>query len=389
MTAPHLSAAPQAPLPAPPPEPLNAVRSPHQEGSGPSPARDLASAPRIIEAMLPQSLSGVFDQAFDLYKQHSKTLLLIAALLFLPAQLALHAVYNTWLVPILAKLQTPAGSSDVGAVLLAIAGIVLIGIPEYGLPGLCALVVLALMSGPLCVAVSDIYFGRTPGLAESYRRSVRAMPRVLIGWLFGALIVFGVAVVCATVVFLAVVFISALLTFGKGGAIVAANVSSVLLVVGALASYVICMAVVAQFMLFVTPLVVLEGLPLWSAWGRNQQMVRRVRFRNTWAAAGALPLVVFGLQYLILLSAYSTLDALQLSPQVEFLLAAACTAALVLFFQPYIMIQITLLYYDYRVRGEGFDLVRLSSAIFPTEAEEAAGPLPGATNVSPAERGAQ
>jgi hypothetical protein len=332
-----------------------------------------------VDARLPQSLSGVFDQAFDLYKQHARTLILIAALLYFPTQIALHAAYNTWLLPIQLHLETPTGSSDIDAVLQMFGGGLLIGMPEYGLPGICALIVLAIMSGPLCVAVSDIYFGRTPTIAESYRRALRALPRLVCGWLFGGLAVFGVSVACIIGVLLVVFCLSTLLALGQLGAAVAANISSVLLVVGMVTSYLICTAVVARFLLFLTPLAVLEGLPLGAVWGRNQQMVGRIRFRHTWAAASALPLVVFGLQYLILLSSYSTLDALQLSPLLEFLLVAACTAAIVLFFQPYVMVFVTLLYYDYRVRGEGFDLVLLSSARYRAETiaiENAVPPAP-------------
>src|SRR5579864_2444833 len=134
--------------------------------------RNHASAPVVAsvvnEAQIapPQSLSGVFDQAFDLYKQQFKTLALISALLYFPTQILLHGVYNTWLLPLFTHLQTPTGNGDAESWLTAIAGGLMIGGPEYGLPGLLPLCVLALMSGPLCVAVSDVYFGRTPTIRE-------------------------------------------------------------------------------------------------------------------------------------------------------------------------------------------------------------------------------
>jgi hypothetical protein len=336
-----------------------------QNRAGASVAATVSGNAALIAS--PQSLSGVFDQAFDLYKRHFKTLVLISALLYFPTQILLHGIYNTWLLPLFAHIQTPTGNGDPISWIIFIFGVLMIGIPEYGIPGLSQICLLALMSGPLCVAVSDVYFGRTPTIRESYRRSRRSIPRLLVGWMFAALISIGMGIASVFASIIIVMIISVLITLTGVPPTVSSGISGVLLIVGGIVSFLICTSIVARFFLFTAPLVVLEGLPLSAVWNRNQQMVARIRFRHTWGAATMLPFIVFGLQYLILFSSYSALGALQLSPQFEFMAAATFTALIILFFQPYVTIFITMLYYDYRVRGEGFDLVLLAAFGFESE----------------------
>jgi hypothetical protein len=328
-----------------------------------------------------RSTSGIFDHAFDLYKRNFKTLALISALLYFPTQILLHALFNTWLLPLQAHLTTPAGEMDPMAMLSLLLGGLLIGGPEYGLPGVIAAGVLVLSSGPLCVAVADLTLGRTPTVRESYRRARPALFRLLFGWAFIALICFGIAF-CG----LFGVLLLAVMAGGALGASAGPTVMLALMLIGIVGVYLSCMAIVAQYALFTTPLLTLEGLGISAAWERNRQLVRRARFLPVWAAGSILPVVVFGLQYLILLSSYFTVNAFHLSPWIEYALDEVFTGAAVLLFQPYITILITVLYYDCRVRGEGLDIILLGAGLLPDERCAYAGQVTGRQSALQAEQ---
>jgi len=308
------------------------------------------------DRLVARTLSGLFDESFDVYKRNFKTLALIAAVLFFPTQIALHGCYETWIRPLQLRIVTPWEDPDPLSALLAILGACLIGAPEYGLPGVLSFVVFALVSGPLCVAVSDILLGRLPSIKEAFRRAGPAALRLLCGWICAGLMCLGIAFACGALTFVVAAFVGISM-----GAEAGAGAMMVIWLCGLAATYVLSVAVVARYAVFMAPLVVLEGLSITAVWDRNRQLVGRVRFSHTVAAAAALPLLVFGLQYLILFSVDAAIGAVHLTSIADFVVRIAFTAGIVLFFQPYFMVMITALYYDYRVRGEGFDVVLLST----------------------------
>jgi hypothetical protein len=134
----------------------------------------------------------------------------------------------------------------------------------------------------------------------------------------------------------------------------------VFLVIFAAAPYFSCMAVFARSFLFLTPLTVLEGLPATYVPFRNNQLVGKKRFRRSWAAASALPILLISFQAILYYSIQGALEVLHLPSIVEFIVLSALSSAIYFFLAPYWTIFMTLLYYDYRVRREGFDVRVLS-----------------------------
>ncbi len=349
----------------------------------PSPQPNLAAntgdaqSPEWVAAsngLLPQTLSGVFDEAFDLYKRHFTTLMLIVALLYLPMQVIVSLLSYQWMLPLMKGLQpgSQPNTPDMNAVFFLIfAGIVSITL-TFG--------VLTLTTGPISVAVSDIYLGRTTSVRAAYRQGLRHWGRLLGGWIIVGLVCFLVYFVSAFVLVMGM----SLLLVGVGmafasssnvGSVVMSVFSLVMGLVVALIPYGLCCAVLAKSYIFTTQLVTLEGLAVSDIPGRNAQLVGKTRFWRTFGAICFLPILTFGLQGLISLSIQSTLSAVRLSALPLFLAQTALSTAVGLFFLPYWMIFLTLLYYDYRIRREGLD-VRILSSNLPASAIEASPGVP-------------
>src|SRR6266536_2793813 len=66
--------------------------------------------------LLPQPLGRLFDEAFDLYKNHFAALALVVAILFIPTQIVLHAIENLWLIPLSNQIRADSGSPDFGLI---------------------------------------------------------------------------------------------------------------------------------------------------------------------------------------------------------------------------------------------------------------------------------
>jgi hypothetical protein len=304
-------------------------------------------------SQLPQTLGGVFDEAFDLYKRHFSTLAMIVAIALIPTQILLHTIVAIWLRPLAHSLSGP--NPDVDLLLLMRFGYFLTGDPREGYPGLISLVLPILISGPMSVAVSDIYLRKTPSAWDAYRRARPFLPRLL-----GGYILIGLAFIAVT----AVSFLVLSMVMGVLATVVswlgAEEIGIVFVILMILGPYLLGCALVARDFAFTTPILVLEGAPLSFLSSRNKQLVGPTRFRRTWGALVFLPIVTFGLQFLILQAIVMTLHSFAVPALLQFIVETALGTATAFFFQPFWMIFITLLYYDYRVRREGFDLRVLS-----------------------------
>jgi hypothetical protein len=134
--------------------------------------------------------------------------------------------------------------------------------------------------------------------------------------------------------------------------------------------YLFWCGIIARSFLFLTPLAVLEGLPVTYVPYRNYQLIGKKRFWRSWAATAALPILWLGFLAILNFSVSSALEALHLPSILDFIAVSALGSAIHLFLAPYWIIFLTLLYYDYRVRREGFDVRVLSLANPDTAAEE-------------------
>ncbi len=303
-----------------------------------------------------QTVSGVFDTAFDLYKSHFSTLALIVACVFIPTQLILHAAGNLWLKPLMA--QTNGANPDPLAVFQVIALGFLTGAPQFGLPGYLSLLTSFMASGPIAVAVANILAGRPLNVVTAYRRAVPIFWRLFGIWNLIFVLFFLTSVIVASILMVVLTLIGmAIVTLRLPGNLLGGPEVGVAIVVLMIAvPYCVSCAMASKLFVFAPPLIGLENLTVMGAVERNSRLVSRKHFWRVCLTVTLLPLVTFGLQMLILASAASVVEALKWPAWADFVVSIGLSSLISFFFQPYWMIFITLLYFDTRVRQEGLDV---------------------------------
>ena len=314
----------------------------------------LQTSPRIApeELLLPRSIAGVFDLAFDIYRAHFRTLFTLAAVILLPLQALLYLLFNAWLKPL--NAYTDTHPDDIAAGFGLITGGALTGFPQGGFPGLLSLIALAVISVLIVIALTDIYQGRTPRWADCCRRALRHIPRVLGGWLVTFFVLTAVLLIVLIILSIAGFFVG--LAIGLSQGIVPPLISVIVGLVFLLTPYVVGLTVLAFGFLFTTPLLVLEDTPVTAIPARNWQLVKHPRARRTLAAIIFLPIVFFTVQLLILLSLSGLLALVTLPPTLAFIVETGISALLITFLQPYLLIFINVLYFDYRIQRDGLDI---------------------------------
>ena len=320
--------------------------------------------PETDTGLAPQTLSGLFDEAFDMYKLHFTTIALSVAVVYLPT-LALFDISRTvWLRPLLIAMQEQQGDAA------ALTGLKL---AFFFLTALAVLLFGTLLaSGPGTVAVSACSQGRPISLREAFRLALPAFPR-LAAHGAGAI----AAMLCATAAALFLGFIllglCAIVLSGLGGETLSVVVALLSILLLFIAPYLCGCALTARFFLLAPALTTLENLQFSPMMERNGSLARKAGFRRVWLAAIFLPLVTLGLLLLASYAADSVIDALRLGP---FLAFAAHSGALALFsflVQPYWITFLCLLYFDCRTRRDGLDVSRLADA---AGLPHPSGPLP-------------
>lgn len=315
---------------------------------------------------MPQTLAGVFDEAFDLYKRHFTLLAMIVAVGLIPTEILRNIVIAVWLHPLDAHLSGVSNANTDSIVLLRL-GQVFFGEPRVGWAGLLAFFVLILLSAPISIAVSDLYFGRETAVRDCYRRSRPYLMSMMWGYCQVLLISIGVGFVGLMVVLMVAGVVTSIFALAS-----VPEIGIILSLILMVLPYGFCCAIIARNFLFVTPLTVLEGLPATYVPYRNNQLVGKRRFWRSWAATAALPILWVGFLAILNASITSALVVLHLPSIADFIAVSALGEAIHFFLAPYWIIFVTLLYYDYRVRREGFDVRVLSLTNPETAAEKGA-----------------
>ena len=310
---------------------------------------------------MPQTLAGVFDEAFDLYKRHFALLAMIVAVSFIPTEILRNIIVAVWLHPLDAHLSGAANANTDSLVLLRI-GQFFLGEPRSTWPGFLAILVFIFLSAPVSIAVSDLYFGRSTTVRDCYRRCRSYLLPMMWGYCQVALISIGVLFV-GILVILMIAGVVASIFFTADLPEVAGIFFMGLMVL----PYFFCCGIFARSFLFVTPLTILEGLPASYVPYRNNQLVGKKRFWRSWAAAVGLPIILACFLAIFNFATDSLLNVLHLPSIVYFIAISARGTGIYFLLAPYGTIFLTLLYYDYRVRREGFD-VRLLSLATPETA---------------------
>lgn len=296
-------------------------------------------------ALRPMEFGEILDHAIELYRLNFATFLGIYAVAALP-----YVLLSTPLSLRVAAVAHGPGGPD-----LARAGSAVL------LAGLCFLVytivVSPLITGALTIAVSERFLGRPVSLGAAYRRVLRhGLP--LIGSL--ALVTVPLlAALLATVVGVVLVVVLAIAL--GGGAVAIARVTAI--------ATVLCVPLLALVLLlflvwfgFVPAAVVLEERGLGSI-RRSVELVRG-RFLRVFGLFVVLFLMVFLMAAYIRLPTQILAGTAGLEGELSSTLLGALALQLgVLLVDPVRMVGITLVYYDLRVRREGFDLRLLADEL--------------------------
>lgn len=339
-------------------------RNPTAETSTTSQAGySLLTSPRLSleELLLPRTVAGVFDLAFDIYRDQFRTLFALAAVILLPLQAILYLLFNAWLKPL--NAFTDSHPDDISAGFGLIAGGALTGYPQAGVPGLLTLAAFAVISVPLTLAIAELYSGRTPRLTDCFRRAFRHIPRVLGGWTAMSCVLLGVVMLTFAVLTILAFLVG--LAVGLMHTAIPPAVSVVIGVAFVATPYVTGMIAFGMGFIFTTPLLALEDLPITLIPARNWQLIKQPRVRCALAAIVFVPIVFFIVQMLILFSLSGLLALVSLPPTLAFLMETGISALLVTFLQPYLLIFITVLYFDYRIQRDGLDITLIAEGLSP------------------------
>ncbi|MGC8668870.1 MAG: hypothetical protein ACP5VE_12225 [Chthonomonadales bacterium] len=303
------------------------------------------------------SLGDIFDEAFELYKTNFRLFAGIVAVVQAPGL----AVYDwlTYVIRIEPGVSPGAGRSDqlnfTPTTLMLFFVFVLLW-----------WVVSLVQNGTLTLAISRRYLGYPASVGAAYRGILPMLPRILSTTFLLTVILTGLFFVVAIPAALVLGMVTALAGAAFGSVAVAAALATigVMLVVGLVLGM-----VMVWFGLFVIQIVVLEGAANTRALQRNMDLVRG-SFWRLFGAAAALVLVSYGVTATIEASLMLLMQVLVFQPaqvpQVWQHVAVSIWTALVsMFLQPYPLIALTLLYYDRRIRKEGFDIAWLERMLVP------------------------
>jgi hypothetical protein len=218
----------------------------------------------------------------------------------------------------------------------------------------------SLAEAAVVVAVSNSYLNADPdvqgSLRSTLRRFVPVLFAVLLKWLFigmGAMVGFFVAALVAGIAGLAGVMSGTMQTEGTGAVMVGA-----LLLVGALVlGGGLGIYLFARY--FAVPAtVMLEGLGVLAGMRRSRDLSQGIK-RKVLGALGLPMLLYFMFQFIVV--------ALMGSLPGPAILSFVLQKAIILVATPILYVIATLLYYDARIRKEGFDIEVMAAELASTK----------------------
>jgi hypothetical protein len=274
-------------------------------------------------ALRPLGVGEVLDVAIKAYSKNARTLITIGAIVGIPFELLsgliqLSTVSSADQVSGLLALQNGTGGTDYSRA--RIAGLVVTAL----IGGVVTLVITAAM----LKAVSDAYLGNPPGVRDSLRFAAGR-----IGSLFWLYLLLAIGLAFATVA----------------------------LIIPGIWLYVAWSVA--------TPVLLIEGLGGTAALRRSFRLVRRRWWPTaaTLVVASLMVSIVSAVVVAVLLVIPNAIDGSSvLLAVIGSTIASSVTVSVV---QPLKSAIITILYFDLRVRGDGFDLALLAAGLGLPEAE--------------------
>ncbi len=281
------------------------------------------------EPLRPLSIGQILDGAFTIYRRHFVPLVGVVAVLYGPIALALAAV-TAWMEVGIGEESEPLAAVAAGGLFLLIFFI--------------ALVAYTAAEGALMRAVSDLFLQGQASVSSACRAAIRKIFALLGGAVLKWLVIGG-SFAGATVL----VVVLVLAVNEAAGELASAGVA----VIGALGAGIL-VAIVFAMLFAVAPVIMLEEAGPGRALSRSSQLARG-RWTRILVVTGVATVIgivlAFGAAFLTA-AFVSDPIAMQLIQQV-----------VTIVFAPYFSICIILLYYDSRIRSEGFDLQMLAEQL--------------------------
>jgi len=296
------------------------------------------------DSLRPMNLGAILDRAVLIFRQQPMLFFGLAA------------------IPGIVQMSTSLATQHIGPdrTVRAAAGLISIVFR------IAYIVVRAMSTGALCLAASAVNFGGTSTVGDAFNAFSTRKGR-LVGlelqqgfFTFWPLIIVG--------------FISAMLALRSGTGPGAIPVQVCLWTLGAIP----CLVLYPRYLL-AFPATAIEGLPASAAIDRSLALSEGGRMRillGVLVPSVPMLVVVFGSSALIVhfMASFALLAG---SPWTATVVESLVLLIATLVFSPYSAIVLTLLYYDQRIRREGYDVERMMDAagLNPNAAETAA-PLP-------------
>ena len=295
----------------------------------------------------PLSTVDLFDEAFDLYKRNFVLFLTIVATVVIPVAFLTDIYALKWANAVIAQLSSLQASSMDPTIALN-------DLTEFLKEGAISLAfyipVWTLQFVTLTIAVSARYLGRPMTVGQAY---IEAVGRFASGLVSTALFVF--------VSLLGVLFL--------GLAALDPDLAPIFVSIGMFFEFFIAVVVTARYPLFMGA-VVAEKLGPINALNRSADLTKRETGRLVWAlmCLAVISIIIYSaLQGIIVLftggivnSEYLTVPALT---QNRFVASQVAGDLATLLLTPFEIIVITILYFDLRIRKEGFDMELLADRL--------------------------
>lgn len=317
----------------------------------------------------PMNVGDILDQSFTIYRQNFVTLIGIVAIIHVPLlvlELIGGLLFSTQFTDIFgARGATPAFTTAQTAAIL-------IGVALFVVAAIATAIASIFQTGALAVVVSECFLGNSITVREAYARTLRRWTSLL-----AMILTLGVL----NIAFFAIFFIPFFLLFFVGALASAGGGSSGSGAAGALLSVFFCVFCVIFPILFVvyyalntrlifgTQAIVLENLGGVDGLRRSWNLVRGSFWRVlaiTFVLGLLVALIAQGPSFVISIGAN-----LLPWPAVGLALNLAAQSIIQILILPIEFAALTLLYYDLRIRKEGFDLQLLAQqlALTPPTAE--------------------
>jgi hypothetical protein len=304
----------------------------------------------------PRSPTEIVDAAIQLGRRHYPSLLVLSAIIAIP-NVALGLVAQ-WLLP---PAVSAGGELGDAADVMLVFGVAAFSM-AWTLVGF----------GALVASTSEAYVeGRTLEPMVALRAALRRALRLVMSNFIAYALVMAVVTIGILIVALAAGLAAAALGLGGSTSEAMAALIGVVVGVGVLVGMLAGGLLLGSRFVNITAAIMLEGRGIMSAISRSTELTRG----NAWRTAGVV-LIMFVLYAVAFLSSWAIF--LLLVRDVN--LSANVAGVLVLALYPFLGAMLTLLYYDLRIRREGYDLELMARALGPTgEVVPGAAPPAGAS----------